>query len=158
MAKPGRNEPCPCGSGKKYKRCCLAKDEQAERAAIAAASAAPTQDHSGFCDDCYDELTAASNAVLDLIDTGKLDEAELAAHDLLERFPDVHDGYARLGLVCEVRGENRQAIDCYRKVIAFVREHPDLYDPEVADGYQGLINRLDTAESMGALPPNPRDI
>jgi hypothetical protein len=22
-AKPGRNDPCPCGSGKKYKRCCL---------------------------------------------------------------------------------------------------------------------------------------
>lgn len=20
--KPGRNEPCPCGSGKKYKKCC----------------------------------------------------------------------------------------------------------------------------------------
>ena len=20
--KPGRNEPCPCGSGKKYKNCC----------------------------------------------------------------------------------------------------------------------------------------
>jgi hypothetical protein len=25
--KPGRNDPCPCGSGKKYKRCCLPKDE-----------------------------------------------------------------------------------------------------------------------------------
>lgn len=25
MNKPGRNEPCPCGSGKKYKRCCLPK-------------------------------------------------------------------------------------------------------------------------------------
>lgn len=23
MAKLGRNEPCPCGSGKKYKKCCL---------------------------------------------------------------------------------------------------------------------------------------
>ena len=23
----GRNEPCPCGSGKKYKKCCLAKVE-----------------------------------------------------------------------------------------------------------------------------------
>lgn len=23
--KPGRNDPCPCGSGKKHKRCCLAK-------------------------------------------------------------------------------------------------------------------------------------
>jgi uncharacterized protein len=23
--KPGRNDPCPCGSGKKYKKCCLGK-------------------------------------------------------------------------------------------------------------------------------------
>jgi uncharacterized protein len=28
--KVGRNEPCPCGSGKKYKKCCLARDEQDE--------------------------------------------------------------------------------------------------------------------------------
>ena len=25
----GRNEPCPCGSGRKYKRCCLAAEEAA---------------------------------------------------------------------------------------------------------------------------------
>lgn len=25
--KIGRNDPCPCGSGKKYKKCCLGKDE-----------------------------------------------------------------------------------------------------------------------------------
>jgi len=25
--KVGRNDPCPCGSGKKYKKCCLLKDE-----------------------------------------------------------------------------------------------------------------------------------
>ena len=25
MAKIGRNAPCPCGSGKKYKKCCLGK-------------------------------------------------------------------------------------------------------------------------------------
>ena len=24
-AKPKRNEPCPCGSGKKYKQCCALK-------------------------------------------------------------------------------------------------------------------------------------
>jgi preprotein translocase subunit SecA len=23
--KIGRNEPCPCGSGKKYKKCCMKK-------------------------------------------------------------------------------------------------------------------------------------
>ncbi len=27
--KVGRNEPCPCGSGKKYKKCCLPRDESA---------------------------------------------------------------------------------------------------------------------------------
>jgi hypothetical protein len=29
----GRNEPCHCGSGKKYKACCLDKDEAAAREA-----------------------------------------------------------------------------------------------------------------------------
>jgi hypothetical protein len=36
---PGRNEPCHCGSGRKYKQCCLAKDEAAQREARAGASA-----------------------------------------------------------------------------------------------------------------------
>ncbi len=26
MSKVGRNDPCPCGSGKKYKKCCMEKD------------------------------------------------------------------------------------------------------------------------------------
>ena len=26
VTKIGRNEPCPCGSGRKYKRCCLGKE------------------------------------------------------------------------------------------------------------------------------------
>ncbi|MFS8563433.1 MAG: SEC-C domain-containing protein [Rhabdochlamydiaceae bacterium] len=25
MSKPGRNDPCPCGSGKKFKKCCESK-------------------------------------------------------------------------------------------------------------------------------------
>ncbi|MGH2613122.1 MAG: SEC-C metal-binding domain-containing protein [Rhabdochlamydiaceae bacterium] len=25
MNKPGRNDPCPCGSGKKFKKCCESK-------------------------------------------------------------------------------------------------------------------------------------
>jgi hypothetical protein len=28
VAKVGRNDPCPCGSGKKYKHCCLEKDNE----------------------------------------------------------------------------------------------------------------------------------
>ncbi|HAO21754.1 MAG: hypothetical protein BWK80_28225 [Desulfobacteraceae bacterium IS3] len=26
--KIGRNDPCPCGSGKKYKKCCLMKKQR----------------------------------------------------------------------------------------------------------------------------------
>ena len=26
--KIGRNEPCPCGSGQKYKKCCLKKEAE----------------------------------------------------------------------------------------------------------------------------------
>jgi len=149
MAKIGRNDPCPCGSGKKYKQCCLAKDEAPASAAQAAqAAAAPTR-RPGFVgsfldgDDGLDELTEASNAVVDLIQAGKLDAAERAAHDLLARFPDAHDGYDRLGMVCEARGDRRQAADYYRKVIAFVGEHPDDYDPAFVDSFRNLVDRLD---------------
>ena len=38
--RPGRNEPCHCGSGRKYKQCHLDKDEKAASAARAKAAAA----------------------------------------------------------------------------------------------------------------------
>jgi hypothetical protein len=47
-ARPGRNEPCHCGSGRKYKQCCLRKDEAETRAAHEkAAAAAPASDSGG---------------------------------------------------------------------------------------------------------------
>ena len=30
----GRNDPCPCGSGKKYKKCCQSKDQATEHATL----------------------------------------------------------------------------------------------------------------------------
>jgi hypothetical protein len=59
--KIGRNEPCPCGSGKKYKKCCLPKEvvtrtpeehkTPSSKVALAALStmvlnATPPEDHS----------------------------------------------------------------------------------------------------------------
>ena len=40
---PGRNDPCHCGSGRKYKLCCLEKDDAAAREARAKAADAPSQ-------------------------------------------------------------------------------------------------------------------
>jgi tetratricopeptide (TPR) repeat protein len=153
--KPGRNDPCPCGSGQKYKRCCLEKDQMAESAALAEAAAARAAEvHShehgpGGCDFCgdvegdEDELTRESNAVVDLVHEGKLDQAEQAARDLLERYPEVHDGYDRLGMVYEARGEPKQAADCYRKVIEFIRAHPDQYGPDLHTVFEGMVAELD---------------
>lgn len=31
VEKPKRNDPCPCGSGKKFKQCCIAKDGTMKR-------------------------------------------------------------------------------------------------------------------------------
>jgi len=43
-SRPGRNQPCYCGSGRKYKYCCLAKDEaQADAARAKAEAEAPAQ-------------------------------------------------------------------------------------------------------------------
>ena len=43
ILKTGRNDPCPCGSGKKYKKCCMNKDAQAKFQALAE-KAAPVVD------------------------------------------------------------------------------------------------------------------
>ena len=51
--RPGRNEPCHCGSGRKYKQCCLEQDDakalaaQAEAEAAAAAAAVEPAEATG---------------------------------------------------------------------------------------------------------------
>ena len=166
MAKIGRNDPCPCGSGQKYKRCCLDNDEAVARekraaanvATAAAAAAAAAHQHSHLCDDCGHELDGAANAVFALIDARKFDAAEQAARDLLTRFPSMHDGYECLGRLHQAKGDHRQAVECYRRVIAFARNEPHLYDPDFVGHFQALIDHLEPEGSMGDLPPNPRDI
>lgn len=127
MAKIGRNEPCPCGSGQKYKRCCLSRDEAA--AARAREVDSPTAPFEILSDD--DGLDQASNVVIDLIDAGRLDEAEQAAQDLLGRYPEVHDGLERVAMVAAARGDRARAAEYYRKAADFVQDHADCYDPDM---------------------------
>lgn len=150
--KTGRNDLCPCRSGKKYKHCCLEKDQATEHAKFASTAAAAagaaaarqkdTESSIKALDEAH-ELAIASNAVIDLIAAGKLDEAEQAARELLVRYPEVHDGYDRLGMVCEARGQNKQAADYYRQVIEFASARPEQYDPEFATAFRNLVAKLD---------------
>jgi tetratricopeptide (TPR) repeat protein len=133
MAKIGRNDPCRCGSGQKYKRCCLPRDEAAAAAARAAApapEAAPAMPPFDMVSE-DDGLDEASNVVIDLIDAGRWDEAEHAAQDLLARYPEVHDGLERVAMVAAARGDRARAADYYRRAADFVHARPDHYDPEM---------------------------
>jgi tetratricopeptide (TPR) repeat protein len=68
MVKPGRNDPCPCGSGKKFKRCC------AELSGIGQApSPVPAID--------VDGLTA-------LMNRGQYAQVEMKTRPLLDLHPD----------------------------------------------------------------------
>ncbi len=78
-----------------------------------------------------DGLDQASNGVIDLIDAGRLDEAEHAAQHLLEHYPDVHDGLERLAMVAAARGDRPRAVEYYRMAADFVHAHADQYGPEM---------------------------
>lgn len=165
MAKPGRNDRCPCGSGRKYKACCLTKDESGEHQRLAAAqtardgraaeerqrldaarSAMMARLSGAAGDEMDDDPTEASNAVLALIRAGKLDEAETAARDLLDRYPEIHDGWDRLGAVHEARGERSQAIECYHRVIEFLDQNPDYSEPGFKQSFVDQIAKLETPD------------
>jgi tetratricopeptide (TPR) repeat protein len=118
MAKISRNAPCPCGSGKKYKKCCLLQDESntlEERKNIKQNTKMPF-----YQEDDLDEL---SNSVVDLVNAGEFNKAESVCHELSKRFPDQVDGIERLALVYESRGENVRAAEQYRKAVAFMRSN-----------------------------------
>jgi len=173
VPKTGRNDPCPCGSGKKYKHCCLEKDRATELAPAVrqrvamqdhkANRAAQRKDYQAELLESQaalqeaQALDVASNAVIDLVHAGRLDEAEQAARELLVRYPEVHDGYDRLGMVHEARGQFREAADCYRKVVEFTRANPENYDVRLVDGFLELIVKLEACATEAERAVNDVD-
>jgi len=127
----------------------MASDQAAARTAQSAAAPTRQPPSTSYLQE-HDELTEASNAVVDMVQAGDFDAAEQAAHDLLARFPDVHDGYDRLGMICEARGDHQQAADYYRKAIGVIRTHPGAYDPEFEAVFHKLIARLEPKADVGA--------
>ncbi len=105
MKKTGRNEPCPCGSGKKYKKCCL--------------HAPKLQEGGNFV---YTDLDNLSNKVPELVAQKKFTEAEEICKKLLEQYPDQIDGLHRLAGFYEAQGEKQKAAEYYRKTVEFAEQ------------------------------------
>jgi tetratricopeptide (TPR) repeat protein len=143
MAKIRSNDPCPCGSGKKYKRCCKARDE----ARLAAAAQQPQAATPMFLVD--DDLDELSNSVVDLIDHNRLDEALKACDQLQRKYPEVIDGLERFAMVHQARGDWTLAASYYRRALAFT-EKPDQRDGFDEEVRVDLRERLAHAEAHAA--------
>jgi tetratricopeptide (TPR) repeat protein len=138
MPKIARNAPCPCGSGKKYKRCCLKKIEDQR---TGARRAAPTAKPPGRALE-EDDLDELSNRAVDLIKLGKLDEAEAVGHKLLQHYPEVPDGLERLAAVHEAQGDFAKAARYYRLAAELIEGHDD-YDPEIGQFFKEQATKLE---------------
>ncbi|MBV9947037.1 MAG: SEC-C domain-containing protein [Myxococcales bacterium] len=138
MSKVGRNDPCPCGSGKKFKRCCLERVEAEERAERLRVEAERAEAEFGEVDEFVETLEHAravveesqiveqvdrlSEAVLRGIEAGRFDEADSAARQLMAGFPDEPLGFERLAQVHEARGQLGAAAAEYRRGVALMDE------------------------------------
>lgn len=184
MSAIGRNDPCRCGSGKKYKKCCLSKDdeqplqklralhekerlrerEMRERAARRAADQEAERAAAiAWAEDVawHDDLTALTNSVLDHIHQRRYDDALAACDRLLRDYPEVHDGFERSALVHDALGNHAIAADFWQKAVDFV-EHPDRrygYDEELIEDYRQHMHRARerASQAAAALPAQTAD-
>ena len=141
MTKVGRNQPCPCGSGKKYKQCCLDADEAARVAALPAQPTARAVGKPRFGNyDAIDPLDRLSNGAVDLINAGRLEEAERMCQQLLVEFPEVPDGHMRLGLLHRRRGDNHKAAEHLRLAAAMARSDDNI---DLADSLDAEATEID---------------
>jgi len=124
--KIGRNEPCPCGSGKKYKKCCLAKHEKAK----GFLRETRTQDIQQT--DEEESLPPFVVTGFDLLAAEKYEAASAHAAELLKTHPEddrLHDTLVT-GLLASGRYDDAIAISRTRWKVA--SEEKDFY---LAHGY-----------------------
>lgn len=142
MKKPGRNAPCPCGSGKKYKLCCLRCEEESPEES-------PADLLSRGWVMVEDDIDRDSNRVVDLLDEGRIEEAERAAALLLEKYPDMPDGHERTAQVFEAQGQRKRAAEHYRTAAEILHAHDPEYSRESVEYLTGKARELTADDPVG---------
>ncbi len=118
MKLPGRNDPCHCGSGKKYKNCCLAKDASQPRSTAPSAAAGSKQ------------IKAALANAAALVDAGRIQEAIALCQRLLQVAPDNTEALNLLGILAYQTGNDDAAIHLLARAVAV--------NPGYADAHSNL--------------------
>jgi len=148
MTTPTRNDPCPCGSGKKYKHCCQAKD--AAQAASARASRA--------------FIPGTLQMAIGQHQAGRLVTAKALYQQILQADPKQPDALHLLGLIEHQQGQSTHAIALIQKAMQarpndatfhfnLGNLHQDLghLDPAIACFEQALLRQPDFFDALLGL-------
>ena len=120
--RPGRNDPCPCGSGKKFKRCCMPA--------------------SVFAEGVENETTvpALLQAAQAHLAADRLGEASAIYQQILLRQPEHPAALSNLGVIAHRTGRSEPAITLLTRAIAADPRDPSFF-----------VNLGNVYESSGAL-------
>lgn len=125
MKKTGRNAPCPCGSGKKYKKCCLNATRPSTSGTL-----------------IYSDLDELSNQIPELINQKKYDDAEEICQKLLKQYPDQIDGLHRSAELFEAMADYDKAITFYNMTANFA-EQADGFEQKSVEYFRSKAEQLD---------------
>lgn len=125
---PGRNDPCPCGSGKKYKKCCQGKVESRLPLQYGQANAAMPNGTAKRPAPTPAEL----NQMVALFNAGQHAELESRARSLVGRYPDSGFVWKILGATLQAQGKD--SLSALRKAAELL--------PDDAEAHYNLGNTL----------------
>lgn len=148
--KAGRNDPCPCGSGKKFKKCCYA--------AISGLSGFPDTFNATDKDPSRDQI----NQIIELLQSGKHAESEKQAQALLASAPDSAKAWKVMGVL--LHALKKDAIPALSKAVELAPDDAEAYynlgnalkelgrfDDAVANYLRALAIKPDYAEAYGVM-------
>ncbi len=174
--KPSRNDPCACGSNKKYKHCCLHQNKGPAQAPANEKIPLPQTLQSGISHHQAGRLQQAEAIYRQLLQVnpehadalylsgviafqkGELDTAVVLISKAISLNPLKADYYSKLGLVLREQNKVDAAIACYQKALSIKPDCTEVYNNlGVAFKYQGNLDAAITCYEK-ALSMMPNDV
>ena len=170
MTKQGRNDPCACGSGKKFKQCCASKPAQSVspqaltqdlRTAWVNFEAQRFEQAKNICEKIIKAMPAQIDAVhllgLIALKDGDIEAAVTHLSNVVKRDATKPQFIANLGFAYHEQGQLDLAIAAYRKAISIEPRYLDAH----YNLHAALIDAKNLAPSVSSLEAviqlNPQD-
>lgn len=103
LKKPGRNDPCPCGSGKKYKKCCGGADSE-------------TPSHTNFLSDAFEK-----------INTGDIGGAEKLLQAIIKTSGKSAETVYLSAFIAHQKGNLSLALSRMQKAAELIPDEPEVF-------------------------------